>query len=361
MAVIVSQDHSKKDTVTLHDVAREAGVHASTVSRALDPARDFKVKESTRQRIIDVAGRLGYRPHMVARWLQSGRTATVGIVVADLGNTFVTPIIHGVAGSIEGAGMLAIVAETLDDHARFKNILDHMLSRRVDAVVAISARADDQEILESAGRIIPVVIAARPLDETVLRQVVQDDVMGGESAAEHLVELGHRRVAQLRGPDDVANFARRAMGFSRVCRAHGVDEIELGDQARRPIISEGKRLTEQLVDRVDELPTAVFAHNDLMAIGALSVFGSAGLRVPGDVSLVGYNDLPMVGLLSPPLTTVRYPSLEVGQRVGEVVLQLLAGHDAEDIIIPPTFVVRESTRRVGSASLTRVASAGPGS
>lgn len=333
-------------SVTLHDVAREAGVHPSTVSRALDPARQSKVKESTRRRILEVAGALGYRPHMVARWLQSGRTATVGIVVADLGNTFVTPIIHGIAGAIEGAGMLAMIAETQDDHDRFANILDHMLSRRVDAVVALSARAGDREILEAAGRIVPVVVAGRPLERTALPQVAPDDRAGGALVAEHLRDLGHRVVAQLKGPEDVANFARRSRGFSEVCRVAGMEEITLSERAHRPTIDEGERLMSTLIDRRPVLPTAVFAHNDLMALGALTAIRGAGLDVPGSMSLVGYNDLPMIGHLSPPLTTVHYPSLEVGREAGEMIFGLLGGEERGDVSLLPRLVVRQSSRRL---------------
>lgn len=333
-------------TVTLLDVAREAGVHPSTVSRALDPAKQDRVKESTRARIVEEAKRLGYRPHLVARGLQSGRTATVGVIAADLGNTFVTPIIHGIASSLESAEMLPTIAETQDDRRRMANILDHMLSRRVDGIVAIAARSADQDALESANRIVPVVLAARPLEKTSMRQVVHDDRRGGRLVAEHLHGLGHRTVAQLLGPSDVANFTRRSRGFRSLIEESDMTEITIADEADRPIIEEGGRLMDQLLDNSTELPTAVFAHNDLMALGALSTLRQRGLRVPEDVSLVGYNDLPMVGHLSPPLTTVRYPSLEVGKQAGEMILRLLAGESPEDVCLDPVLISRGSSRRL---------------
>ncbi|HUO46709.1 MAG TPA: LacI family DNA-binding transcriptional regulator [Acidimicrobiia bacterium] len=332
--------------VTLLDVAREAGVHPSTVSRALDPRQQDRVKEPTRARIVDVANRLGYRPHLVARGLQSGRTATVGVIAADLGNTFVTPIIHGVTSAIEAVGLLPLIAETQDDHERLAVILDHMLSRRVDAIVVAAARAGDKDILESAGRVVPVIIAARPLDDSLLPQVIHDDERGARLAAEHFYDLGHRLVAQLRGPADVANFSRRAVGFSDFCEAMGMDEVEIPERGHTPSIEEGERLARALIDRGGPLPTAIFAHNDLMAIGALSVLRTAGLRVPGIVSLVGYNDLPMVGQIDPPLTTVLYPSLEVGTMAGEMVSQLLSGKRPSDHTLEPVLVVRASTRPV---------------
>lgn len=346
MSEIDPPDSRWSGSVTLHDVARASGVHPSTVSRALDPAKQDRVKESTRERILEVADELGYRPHMVARGLQSGKTGTIGVIAADLGNTFVTPIIHGIAGSLESAQMLPTIAETQDDHARMVNILDHMLSRRVDGILAIAARTSDKDVLEAADKVVPVVLTARPLDNTSLDQVVQDDRRGGRLVAEHLRALGHRIVAQLLGPPDVANFPRRSDGFQSLVEETDMVDVTGSEHADRPITEEGSRLMEQLLDSSTDPPTAVFAHNDLMALGALSVLRIRGLRVPDDVSLVGYNDLPMVGHLSPPLTTVRYPSLEVGRQAGEMIVRKLEGEDCEDVSLEPVLVPRGSSRRV---------------
>lgn len=328
--------------MTLIDVARAVGVHPSTVSRALDPDRREMVRESTRQEILETASRLGYRPHMGARSLQSGRTATIGVVAADLGNTFVTPIIHGIAASIESSGFLPVIAETEDDTERFGRIIDHMLARRVDALIVAAARDGDQTMLEQAAELVPIVIAARPLEGSSLPHVIHDDCGGAAMAAEHLADLGHHTVAQLYGPRDVGNFPRRATGFSEAVGRLGLREITIDVWAAGPTIEEGHRLMAPLLER-DELPTAIFAHNDLMALGAMAELSAAGLRVPDDVSLVGYNDLPTVGHLQPPLTTVRYPSLDVGERAGSMALALLAGDRPADITLDPELIVRGST------------------
>jgi LacI family transcriptional regulator len=332
--------------VTLHDVAREAGVHPSTVSRALDPSKAHRVREATRHEIQQVADKLGYRPHLVARGLQTGRTATIAFIAADLGNTFVTPIIHGLAGAIRTAGMLPIIAETEDDHDTFAAILDHMLSRRVDGMVVAAARTGDQVILESAARIVPVVLAGRPLEASSLPSVVHDDYKGGRMVAEHLHRLGHQAVAQLRGPSDVANFPRRAAGFTDYCTEVAMHEIPAAGWASHPIASEGERIMADVLDADGAPPTAVFAHNDLMALGARSAIQSRGLEVPGDISLVGYNDLPMVGRLTPPLTTIRYPSLEVGRAAGDLIIELLGGAESPGHNLDPELVERASTRAV---------------
>lgn len=332
--------------MTLHDVAEEAGVHPSTVSRALDPARQHRVKEDTRQRIADVAARLGYRPDMVARGLRSGRTRTIGVIVADLGNTFVTPLLHGIAAAIEEVGMLSVVAESQDDHQRLVGIVDHMLSRRVDGLVVIAARTGDQAALESANRIVPVVLASRPLEDSPIHQVTHDNEEGGRLVAQHLWGLGHRVLAQLQGPDDVLNFPRRARGFRSAIEMDGLTEISVPDRGSRPTLAEGRRLADLLLETSTQVPTAVFAHNDLMALGAVTALRTRGLRVPEDVSVVGYNDMPLVDQLSPPLTTVRYDSFEVGRRAGELMTALLAGEDVEDVVLKPTLVSRGSSRRL---------------
>lgn len=331
---------------TLDDVAREVGVHPSTVSRALNPQKAVMVNPDTRRAVEEAARRLGYRPHMVARGLQSGRTATVGVIAADLGNQFVTPIIHGITASLEVAEIMPVVAETQDDHDRFARILDHMLSRRVDAVVAVATRAGDRRILEDASRIAPVVIAARPLPGSTLPQVTHDDAAGARMAAEHLYELGHRMVVQLRGPLDVANFEHRAGAFSATAGHLGMREAVVSEIGSRPILDEGRRLMEALLRRRDDGFTAVFAHNDLMAMGALAALRDAGRRVPDDVSLIGYNDLPMMDLVAPPLTTVRYPSREIGVAAGELVVEVLGGSRPANVCLEPALVVRASTRRV---------------
>lgn len=162
--------------------------------------------------------------------------------------------------------------------------------------------------------------------------------------ADHFHALGHDLVVQLQGPSDVLNFSRRAQGFSERCQAAGMSEISLRGRASFPMIGDGQILMETLLERIGRFPTAVFAHNDNIAVGALSRLRRAGLRVPDDVSLAGYNDLPMVDQLSPPLTTVRYRSLEIGSAAGEMVKQLLEGRTPADICLQPELIVRESTK-----------------
>jgi LacI family transcriptional regulator len=330
---------------TLADVAAAVGLHPSTVSRALDPRRASMVKEPTRKRIIEAAEKVGYRPHMAARSLMTGKTATVAIIAADLGNAWVTPIIHGIASRMSVEGILPIIAETQDDSRVLPEVLDHMLARRVDAIIILAARRQDAPIIEAAGRIVPTVVAARALEGVSVPVVGSDSLMGGRLVAEHFAHLGHRRVTQLRGPSEVLEFPLRDQGFATAAQRLGLEEIRVGPEAEFPRLQDGQRLARLLIaEHGHDMPTAIFAHNDLMAIGALSVLRDTGFRVPEDVSVAGYNGTPLTGHLTPGLTTVRHPGWEVGHQAAEVALRLMAAEEGvTSVDLEPTLVVRGST------------------
>lgn len=315
-------------SVTLQDVARAAGVHPSTASRALDPAKVMLVSPDTRARVQSVARDLGYRGDIVAMGLRRGRTRTIGVVVANLGNPYIAPVIHGVETALEGRGIMPVVADSRDDSARLSKILDHLLSRRVDAIVTTAVRNGDAATVEKVAREVPVVLAVRTLPSTNLASVSTDDDRGGRGAARHLVALGHTRLAQLRGPADISSFSQRGAGFASAASRAGIKVAEVRDTAIVPTVDEGARLMRLLLAGEGEMPTGVFAHNDLMAIGAIDVLRQQGLNCPRDISVIGYNDAPLVDHLDPPLTTIRIPGYELGR---------LAAERAVAMIDQPTF------------------------
>ena len=341
--------------MTLKDIAESIGVNASTVSRALDPAKAHLVKEETIARVREAAQHLGYRGDHVAGSLRRRATATVGVIVADLANPFIAPVIHGIAKSLAVEQMLPLIFETQDDAEQLKWGVDSLLSRRVDAIIVAGARFGDRHVLEAATRFTPVVIAVRGIPGSPLPHVLHDDRSGGALAARHLIELGHTRVAELRGPVDVGNFVARHEGFRDACKDAGVELVDALGYGSRPIREEGERLARDLLElHGDDLPTAVFAHNDLMAIGALGVFRRRGLACPGDISLVGYNNSPAMDQVDPPLTSVAYPGIEIGQSAGALALQLIDRTDrpTPGAVFQPTIVVRESTQMPRPAAST---------
>jgi LacI family transcriptional regulator len=332
--------------VTLHDVARAAGVHYSTVSRALDPAKAWRVGADTRLHVQAIARQMGYRRHLGASGLKRGRTHTVAVVVADLGNPFIAPVLRGIANRLEEADLMPLITETQDDPARLSRVLNHVVERRVDAVVVAAARLGNARILmDIAHRGIPLLLADRNVPQTGLPSCTHDNTAGGTLAATHLLDLGHRRVAQLAGPQDVSSFVDRGRAFTRATAAAGASEVALPEAASTPSLAEGRRLARLLLDREADRPTAIFAHNDLIALGALEVLQEAGLRCPDDISVIGYDDLPQVDRITPPLTTVRLHGEELGRLVGEMTVSAIAspGRPPTSLTLPPRLMARAST------------------
>ena len=332
---------------TLADIADDVGLSSSTVSRALDPRRSLMVNTKTRELITEAAERLGYRPHLPARSLMTGRTQTIVVIAPDLGNPWVTPILHGVASRVVLEGIVPIIAETNNDSNVLGELINHMLARGVDAIIVLASQREDAEVIEAAGRIVPTVVAARNLLGVSVPVVTHDDRRGGEMVAEHFADLGHKLVAQLLGPSAVVNFLLRNEGFSAVLKKRRLRQLSIRDEALQPTFEEGSRLMTKLLDTAAEVPTAVFAHNDAMAIGAIAAIREHGLRIPEDISVSGYNNMPLTEFLAPSLTTVHYPSWEVGNAAAEVALRLLAGEkDVQSVCLDPTFIPRGSTRRL---------------
>jgi LacI family transcriptional regulator len=332
--------------VTLEDVAREAGVHYSTVSRALDPDKAWRVSVVTGKRVQALAKRMGYQRDLVASSLKRGRTQTVAAIVADLGNPSIAPVLRGIANQLEPAGFMSLFAETQDDSARLERILNHLVSRRVDGIILTAAHVGDGRILRRiSGHGIPVVLALQDVPGIRLPSCTNDDLLGGTLAAQHLLALGHRRVAQLRGPEDVHSLFQRAEGFSQAIAAAGATEVVIRSTAPLGTADDGRRLMGLLLDGKRSRPTGIFAHHDLMALGALTVAEERGLKCPRDLSVVGYHDLPNVERVVPPLTTIRQPLEEAGRIASDMLLEILNSSKrlSPSRRLAPTLVVRQST------------------
>jgi LacI family transcriptional regulator len=346
MATRRSERAAPRGEVTLRDVARLAGVHPSTVSRSLDPGQSDRVSEETRARILQVVRDLDYQPDLLAKGLRGQRTHTVGILVPDLGNPVFTRLIRGINTALERRGYMSLVVDTEDDPTRLKRTLDLFSRRRVDAVITACTRQRDRATLRRfAQRGAPIVMTMRWIGNLDLPTVANDDLRGGALAAQHLIGLGHRRIAQLHGPTDIESFLERGSGFRDTAHRAGLDPITQ-ESATQGIVSEGRRLMRLLLRSAAEPPTGVFAHNDLMAIGAIEALEEGGLACPGDVSIIGYNDIPLTEHLDPPLSTIRMPVTDVGRVAAETALALVDDRPtraAVAITLQPTLVARGST------------------
>lgn len=336
----------QKRKATLKDVAAAAGVHESTVSRSLNPEKRNLVNNETRELVQRVADELRYRPDRVASSLRRGRTNVIGVVVADLGNSFISPVLRGIENALSGRWVMPLMAESRDSSDRLARVCEALVDRRVDAIIATAGRTGDLSTLREVASEVPLVLAVRALPRLDVATVAHDDVLGGRLAAEHLVELGHQRLGSLVGPDDISSFRHRRRGFWEAADAAGLDVVEVSDTTVLPTVDEGRRLMQLLLDEhADQLPTAVFVHNDAMAVGALDAARQAGLVCPDDISIIGYNDSPLTAYLAPPLTTIHLPAYELGRLAADTVIGILDEPEVtpHTVTLPPRLVVREST------------------
>jgi LacI family transcriptional regulator len=330
---------------TLRDVARVAGVHPGTVSRALNPATEALVRDETVRRVRQVAEELGYRPNPLARGLKTNRSYTIGVLVPDIQNPLFPPIIRGLDDRLGESGYTPLIANTDNDPVRERVDLEAMRARQVDGFVAATARVDHEMLDEIAASGVPLVLVNRRVEDGSLPSATADDHGGAVLAVEHLVSLGHRRIAHLAGPQDVSTGRARYQGFCDGMEQAGLKPT-LVREGRAFTEPEGARLCEELLD-ADEHFTAIVAGNDLMALGCYDVFAARGIDCPGELSVVGFNDMPFADRFSPPLTTIRIPHYEIGVAAADLLMELLreTGDGPREIVLPAHLIVRGSTRR----------------
>lgn len=342
---------------TLRDVAARAGVHVGTASRAMNDEQAHLVSAATRLRVRSAAETLGYRPNAVAQSLKKGSTGVIGVVVADLANPFVISLLRGIEHELGPREIMPLVAETHDDPSMLRRVVTRLLRNRVDAIIVSAVHTTDEEFVTDLEKRVPVVLAVRGFNTqgespSAHLEVLQDDALGARTAVNHLLDLGHRQVAEIPGSERISSFVGRSRGFQVAMLAHpqAVD-VSTGARALESTVAEGRRLAAELLRRPSERrPTAIFAHNDQMAVGALDAVRDAGMRCPDDVSIVGYNDAPLSDHVDPPLTTVRLPTFELGRHGARLVLGAVdgTGPEASRIMLSPEFVERKSTRSIAT-------------
>lgn len=331
--------------VTLRDVARKAGVHAGTASRALNTHTRALVNSDTAEKVIRAAEELGYRPNPIARGLKTNRSSLIGVLVPDLTNPLFPPIVRGIEDTLARAGYTAILANSDNDPEKERLLFETMKGRQVEGFIMATAERDHPLIEDAIAADVPIVLVNRTVDSSRVFAVITNDHRGTALAVEHLVQLGHTKIAHIVGPERYSTGKARHQGFLDAMKRAGL-------KADRSIIrftrnfteSEGARVFRKLLDDKRKF-TAVFAGNDLLALGCYDVLAEEGLRCPADISIVGFNDIPFLDKLSPPLTTIRIPHYEIGVRATELVLERLRDPASEPatVSLEPELVVRGST------------------
>ena len=332
---------SPSGVITIADIAREAGVHPASVSRALRGIGG-KVSEETRQRIQRVAADLGYLPNAVAASLRTRQSKLVGVVVPDLGNPLFGPLVTGLEVELRRQGYMCLVVHTSDEAASRTEVVTALAHRQVSGLVILAAEVDDP-MLDAVERFrLPTVLVNRGFGERRFGCVVNDDHESVRLVLDHLVALGHRRIAHVAGPAGSSTGRGRRQAFAALCRAGKLAPqiVQASAFTREAGFAAATRLLAGSFTS-----TAVFAANDLIAMGVLDALRAHGLHVPRDVSVVGHNDMPLVDLIDPPLTTVRVAIEQMSRQAAQMLLDLIGAPEQAAVtrMLLPQLVVRAST------------------
>jgi LacI family transcriptional regulator len=346
--------------VTIRDVAKESGFSSTTVSIVLNNAPLARyIPPATKKRIERAAQKLGYRPNQFARSLRSKRSHTVGVMVFDMTDPFCTMILRGIENTLYQASYLPILTDVHNERSRFERYLEMLLDRRIEALIVIAnwVVLDINLLGDLEKSSIPTAMIGCEMNTDSISSVIVDNEVGGQIALEHLHSLGHRKIAFIRGPKVITDSSPRWRGIRNCAKEW---ELELDPrlvldmpESRDPISSfeSGYKLTEDLI-RQKRPFTALVAFDDMSAFGAIRALNKAGIRVPEQCSVIGFDDVATSAIYTPSLTTVRQPMEAMGtSAVGIVLDGINAVLEKREIAathrkVAPELVVRESTRSV---------------
>lgn len=330
---------------TIREVAESAGVSYATVSHVINNTR--LVSPETRERVLAAMAALNYRPNALARSLRQGKSNTIGLVLPDSANPFFAEISRSIEDEAFRKGYSVFLCNTELDTQRELFYVDVLSKKQVDGIIFIAAgdQADSLDFL--LRRNLPVVMIDRNVPSVELDAVLTDNQLGGLLATQHLLDLGHTRIACIAGPSSITPSAERIIGYRKALEQAGLpyDEtlVVRGDYHAQS----GLEITHFILN-MDPRPTAIFALNDLMALGALRAAAEAGCSVPKDLAVVGYDDLELSRFTNPPLTTIAQPKKEIGVQAVNMLIDRMSQRNKPPtrLVLPPELIVRRSTQAI---------------
>ncbi len=346
--------------ITIRDVAKACGVSTTTVSFVLNKSKmAASLPETTKAKVRRIAGELGYRPNALAKSLRSKQSKTVGTIVFDIADAYCTQVLYGIQNALRQAGSyVAMVIDIQNDRARFKKDVHMLLDRQVEGLIALAnpfVREDElREILKDVA--VPVVIVGREMKKAPLISISTDNAEGATLALQHLCELGHRRIAFVRGPRTFVDSGERWRGIIDGAARFGLalDRTLIVDlKGAQSYYKGGYELTRQLLEQGQRF-TALLAYDDMTAFGAITALNQAGVGVPSGCSVVGYDDMPACSYYNPPLTTVSQSMERLGSLGVEMLLERIrdAKEKKQNVdghrTLKPTLVIRASTAQPAS-------------
>lgn len=330
--------------VVLKDVALEAGVSINTVSRALNDRPEISAE--TKERVLQTAVRLGYRPNKLARGLRSNKTEIIGVIVADISNPFFAPVVQGMGRRAKELGYGLILQDTGEEYDAEEEAVRTMQYGQVDGVLLTPVQTDKQSVLQLQGTGIPFVLVARYFADPDTDYVAADDIQGGYLATKHLIENGHDRIAFISGPAYNSSARERMAGYMQALNEHEISpDLQL---IRKPALTmeDGFIHAMDILKRVKPRPTAFFTFSDFVALGVMQALREEKVKVPADMAVVGYDDIAFASCLEVPLTTVRMPKREIGQEAVQLLVEKLEGKHTTrctQVKLPVELVVRASS------------------
>lgn len=328
--------------ITLKDIGAQMGLSASTVSRAL--SGDVRVTEATRKRVKQMSEQMGYRPNVIARSLRTQKTGMILLVVRDIKNPFYLDIMVGVETAAREAGYNVLMCNCENRTDLIADYIEMLKDKRADGMILMTGKLPLSMQNDPAFERLPIVIALEVIENSPFPHVQIDNIAAGVQAVEHLISLGHKRIAHVRGPEGEIMSQRRLMGYRQAMQKANLTILPEYEQAGTFELHSGEEPCERLM-ALPVPPTAIFFASDEMAAGAIKKLTSMGYSIPNDVSVIGFDNLFWCEITQPSLTTIHQPRTQVGQHALQVLLSLLSGQQRQEntIVLPTELCVREST------------------
>ncbi|MDI3547556.1 MAG: LacI family transcriptional regulator, repressor for deo operon, udp, cdd, tsx, nupC, and nupG [Halanaerobiales bacterium] len=324
----------------MSDVAKKANVSIATVSRVFSSPET--VAEETKKKVLKVVEELNYTPNVLARQLRKMETKTIVVVVPDITNTFFSRVLRGIETIARENGYRVLLGDTENDITLENEYLKTLYEKHADGLILLTARTD-RITIEKLSENYPVVLACEYLEGSNLPTVSIDNISAARKATEHLIKLGHRRIAHITGPMNVILSRDRLKGYKQAMESYELEVDPILIQEGDFYYKTGYNLMLKLLF-IENPPTAVFAANDEMAIGAIKAIQSQGLKVPEDIAIVGFDNIKMSAIFSPSLTTIGQPTYKIGEKAMNLLLDLIRGKklSKNQFVLDDKLIIRES-------------------
>jgi DNA-binding LacI/PurR family transcriptional regulator len=330
---------------TIYDVAKKANVSIATVSKVIN--QTGSIGEKTRAKIFKVMEEMNYQPSVVASALTGKNTFTIGLLIPDLANPFFAEVSRSIEDRGHELGFSLVICSTDNDPEKEAQYISVLQKKRVDGIILATGIQNDGTLKELIKRNVSIALIARDMPSLTVNTVLVDDFMGGYLAAKHLVSFGHRKIAVIAEDLEVMSSSERVRGYRCSLEEAGIEVDDNLICISDFTVEGGKLLTGKLLDSLIP-PTAIFACNDLLAIGAIQAARERGLLLPEDLSVVGFDNTVLAKIVDPPLTTVAQPVHDMGRQVVDLLVQEIRRHSKEKqrIVLQPELIVRRSTKEI---------------